>query len=179
MTSDPVLVLLEQSRALTAALDAIEHARHPAEAQRLIRRVAPLVTPDDIVETTAARAMAHIAGTNAPKGSVLPVNLPVEDGGLSDAITTLCLASDAYLAGEKVDVAAVKLIAGTLTAKEAAVHAMAIRFWARAIESVVEGDMREAQRLFRRAYEIASSFGVESQPAIGWLYAAVFLPHAR
>lgn len=179
MTShDPVLVLLEQGRALTAALDAIEHARHPGEAHRLVRRVTPLVEPDDIVETVAAQAMAYIAGTNAPKGSDLPVTVSADDQELAEAITILCRASSAYLSGEGVDLASVRKVAG-MTTKDAAVHAMAVRFWAGALEAVVGNDMREAQRLFRRAYEIASSFGVESQPAIGWLYAAVFLPRAK
>lgn len=171
---DPVLVLLEQGKALSAALDTIEHAADPTEALRLIRRVAPLIEPDNVVETTAARAMSFIAGTNAPKGSDHPVN----DHGLVEAITTLCRASDAYLGRKKFDAAAVRKIAHA-EARDAAVHAMAVRFWACALLALADEDMREAQRLFRRAIEVAASFGVESQPAIAWMYAAVFLPRPK
>jgi hypothetical protein len=55
-----------------------------------------------------------------------------------------------------------------------ALHLMALRPWQLAVEALLTGDPQEARRLFRRATEIGSQCGTETNPAVQWTYGATF-----
>ena len=57
-----------------------------------------------------------------------------------------------------------------------AVTRMALQLWMDAVERLLEGDRTEAQRLWCRALEVGSSFGIEAHPTILWTYLATFWP---
>lgn len=170
MKIDPVRVIQEQHKALQMALNVTALAGNPREAIRLIRAITPHVEPENVVETVAAHAMAYIAKVDPPKGDPSPI---LSD--LAPEVSTLCAAAERLLRGEPVDSGPLREIAG-LPAREEAVHMMALRFWAGALVAISEKNFPEARRLFARSHEVAGSFGVESQPAIGWTYVAFFMP---
>lgn len=55
-----------------------------------------------------------------------------------------------------------------------ALHLMALRPWQLAVRALISGDREEAKRLFRRATELGSQCGTESNPVVQWTYAATF-----
>lgn len=55
-----------------------------------------------------------------------------------------------------------------------ALHMMALRPWQMAVEALIRGDRQEARRLFKRATELGSQCGTETNPSIQWAYAATF-----
>jgi len=62
----------------------------------------------------------------------------------------------------------------TLSGRKAALHLMALRPWKLAVEALLKKDALLARKLFHRASELSSHFGVESSPVIQWTYAASF-----
>lgn len=57
-----------------------------------------------------------------------------------------------------------------------AIQTMTLHYWARGIEALAVGAKAEAERLFRRAAEVGSSFGTDSHPVVLWTMAASFFP---
>lgn len=169
-TRDPVVVLLEQGLALQVALRAVDMSEDPADARMRCGRVVKDTHPESLIEDTIVVAAARIAclKTRPPKKR--------EPGDLAQPIATLCDTWVAWALGRVVhDLAAVEAIAKTEAVPEA-VHALAIHFWAKALSALLKGELDESRRLWRRAVELTSSFGLDSQPAIVWSYVATFFP---
>jgi hypothetical protein len=55
-----------------------------------------------------------------------------------------------------------------------ALHLMALQPWAAAVSALIHDDSLEAQRMFRRATELASQCGTETNSAVQWTYAASY-----
>ena len=55
-----------------------------------------------------------------------------------------------------------------------AIQHLALTYWSSAVEALLKGESQEAQRLFRRATEFSSSYGVQFNQAIHWTYAGSF-----
>jgi len=55
-----------------------------------------------------------------------------------------------------------------------ALHLMALQPWAAAVNALFHDDFDEAQRWFRRATELASQVGSETNTAVQWTYAATY-----
>lgn len=170
---NPIAVTMEQGLALSACLRAVEGSEEPFAAKQLTADVLPAIQPEDLVETTAAAAMAVIAGARPPRGS----DTPVGEAEVSGAITAICAVWREWIAGRKPDMRRLAE-ASTNNASEGVIQAMAVRFWAEALISQIQGEEADARRLWSRAMELASSFGIESQPAISWTYAATYFPRA-
>ena len=56
-----------------------------------------------------------------------------------------------------------------------AIQNLALTYWSNAVGSLVRGEP-DARRLFQRATEFSSSYGVQFNQAIQWTYAASFFP---
>jgi hypothetical protein len=169
---DPVVALLAQGEALQSALRVVYLGDRPDDARLRCRSVAHDTRPDNLVEVLLVTAAARIAG-DPP--TIL--KLPRMKDDLTPTITTLCRA---WLTWTQGDVPAsvladIRGVQRTETPDEV-VDSMVIQFWAKAMVALFEGDLAEARRLWRRANDLASSFGLDSQPAIAWSYAATFFP---
>lgn len=57
---------------------------------------------------------------------------------------------------------------------ESAVHENVLRLWRSAIVQLAKNDLEESQRLWKRAMNMGSQFGVESHVMLSWAYAATF-----
>ncbi len=55
-----------------------------------------------------------------------------------------------------------------------ALHLMAMHPWAQAVTALLQDDLVESRRLFRRATELSSQCGIETNSAIQWTYAASY-----
>jgi hypothetical protein len=55
-----------------------------------------------------------------------------------------------------------------------ALHLMAMQPWAQAVHALLEADPVEARRWFRRATELSSQCGTETNSAVQWSYAASY-----
>lgn len=55
------------------------------------------------------------------------------------------------------------------------IEALAIRYWAVALNGLVQNDQELARRYFEKAMDVSSQFGFSSNPSICWTYAVSFL----
>lgn len=73
---------------------------------------------------------------------------------------------------EAVGIALKKLEQGV----DSSIEALAIQYWATAIQALSLHDREQARRYFERAMDVSSQFGFACNPPICWTYTVSFLP---
>ncbi len=168
------MLIRDQALVLDATQQVVEHGDvfDGDKVRYRINLLIPEIVPDNIVEATALVAM-NVIGER--RHTTLTNMEPIE-GVLATDVTALCFAwVHGVMRNDPIDISKIEKIAAS-TPDDEAVQAMAIRAWAGALVALLQHDRTEARRLWRRAMDIAGSFGVESQQAITWTYMATFFP---
>lgn len=169
--------LVVESRALSASLSLVEGQTPTsrAEALSLVREALVAFKSDGSVEDVISQAaMRHILGE-----PILETDIQITDHPLDRHIFEVAArAWLAWLTGRDRENAHGDLsslvVPGSLP-EGGALSLMALQPWTEAVARLLEGDIREARRLFRRATDLTSQLGSEFNSAIQWTYAASFL----
>lgn len=173
-SSDPeVVAVLAEMEAVSAAVRSIEDPTEVPNALRLVQEArSTRLHPRTVEEFTLLTAMSKILGLQGPDDP------PKQDPTLpweERATAHLSLAWSAWTRGRPEEASAhLQLVRAP---KQTSTHGMALGFWAKAIEALLEGKADVARRFFRRTYEVGSSVGTESHPVVLWTMAASFFPH--
>jgi hypothetical protein len=164
-----VLAMITETNALNSALLIVDEGTGTVEeAQKLIQKAFETKsTPKSATDHIILTAMRHILG-----GPLEPI--PIEGAYIAECVG---LAWTDFLRGKDVR-PALTLIKPLLDTSKSlgAMHVMALQFWIQAIEA---GKTTEGRRLWKRALEVSSSFGVESHPMLQWAYVATWLEISR
>jgi hypothetical protein len=152
--------------------EAIEGHENPLRAQQFVQGLFT-TQPDETTEDQVTRyAMGKILGEPLP----YPL-LPDEDS--TDPERSLFLSTSwawmVWASGSPTNAALVELKRQDLQEEGPSVlHHLALSNWALAVRSLLKGDMTEAKRRYRRALDVGSQFGTETNAVIVWTYAASF-----
>lgn len=163
--------IFARAAALSAVLTCVESGGDREAAVLLVEDVFGPVPDDDYAKLVHA-AMAHIIGRPT---DVSLQGGKTDDQRIFDAIGTAWVAwatgegkADARKALQEIPVPKGPRMEG------GALHLMAMQPWAQAVAALLQDDLVESRRLFRRATELSSQCGTETNSAIQWTYAASY-----
>jgi hypothetical protein len=166
--------ILAEAKALTAALKLAEGTGSTALVHQLVAEALDGHNPTDSPTELVNAAMRHILGRPIPTSS------ETEGGSLEDNIFgVIARAWVAWATGldrERAHEALRKIPIPKGPLKEGgALHLMAMQPWAQAVDALLQNDLDEARRMFRRATELSSQCGTVTNAAVQWTYAASLL----
>lgn len=171
--SDSVRRIILEAEALSAALKYAEGRGDRQDAVlALVKGTYTTHEVEDNISATAHVAMEHILGQARP----LPLR-PVKRAD-HEVFRIIARAWIAWVTGadrEESQKALHELpIPRGPIPEGGALHLMALQPWAQAVHALLKNDLGESRRMFRRATELSSQCGTETNPAIQWAYAASY-----
>jgi hypothetical protein len=159
--------ILLESQALSEVLRCVEGNCATESAKKLTKEVLSSWVDNDegLLELVLQCAMSKVVGNSLPTIEEFPKRFPralpfVETSREWLSWVTGTSIPEAPLFQED---------------SSGAIQNLALTYWSGAVESLLREDS-QAQRLFRRATEFSSSYGVFFNQAIQWTYAASFFP---
>lgn len=178
MMSTDLTKMLREAKALSLMLSCTTQGTSCDEALPLVRTLWEASHPASPAEWLRHSAMASVLGE-----TVQVPALAAENDAAGQLFLRTSLAWTLWAAGRLGD-ARLALKAGCEpTNREGAeIHLMALGPWCRGVGALLDGDHAEALRFFRRATEIGSQLGTETNEAIQWSYAATLFqssPHVK
>lgn len=162
---------------LMHALDAARAAMQGRGSSTAARKLAEStlrkgVRPTAVEDKVAIVALHQIAGV--PFNELPRAELP-ETG------TALSVIADAWVSWMMTrDPNAKARVSEVLSASDreftegSVLNGMTLKLWGEAVLAYMNGDLREARRLFDRALEYGGQFGAEAYPSVEWSYVATF-----
>jgi len=172
LKSPQIQRILLEADALSAALLCAEGKGDREDVLRRIEEVLPGLDTADNPSLLTQAAMCHIARR--------PLQVTLHPGDSTEqwvfeVIARGWVAWATKLGREEARKALRKIPAPKGPRQEGgALHLMAMQPWASAVDALLQHDRDEARRFFRRATELASQCGLETNPAIQWTYAASY-----
>lgn len=175
VVSPAVQQIIAETNALMAVLGCVEGGGGCTDAAQLVEQALDGHGGDNLEAAVTRFAMERVVGcAHGPLPDVEPEPIPFE----RHLFETVALAWMRWATGTALDEARADL--RSLRKDEGyqpqggALHLMALRPWQFAVEALIRDDRQEAQRLFRRATELGSQCGTETNPVVQWTYAATF-----
>lgn len=183
VTRDPEEVFLE-TEALNAAARLVDFDGNISEVivlvRKAMRRRSTATRPEDrMVDCAMARIVGDKVRVNAE-------SIPLDANGWARYVTrSVVRAWIAWAAGDSS-----KALEELTRLKEAqhtkelvgersgAVNLMTLYFWASAVEALAHGDPVASRKLWKRAMEVGSTFGTDSNLLVQWAYAGSFFRSA-
>ncbi len=168
-------VVVEQARALQLCLRTIEEGLPEAPARAAVRSVLPHCGAENVSEGLVLVAMRRIAEQPFMPGARIA---SAGEGDVARTMQALVHIWTVWAGGETPKGASAvltKLEQTKRNDRSDALEMMALRLWAGAVRALLQKDPLEARRLWCRAMDVASNFGLEAQPVVAWSYAASFL----
>jgi hypothetical protein len=171
--------------ALNTATLAIDFKESPHEARHLVEaalgsraRFEPRIVEDHLI----AASMAKIVGQDIPFDPEAVREAEAE--AWERKVTKTIVRAWIEWAKGRPEVALVELPLlrmrqheeERIGVKSGAVNLMALYLWAGAVEALARGENVEATRLWKRALDVACSFGADASLLVQWTYAASFFP---
>ena len=173
-------ILLEH-QALTAAYDAVRATRldvtYVFPMEHVKSALANRGVSENILDYVTTEAMVHLTGGESKEPWVMMPPTPVA----AHLGETLGLAWVAWTRGQKE--LALDLLAKvtpplhervTFPRQSSGMQIFALTFWAKALNLLVQGNLRESQKLWDRAIEVATVFSLEISLVLRWAYTATF-----
>lgn len=161
----PKSFLLE-SRALSKALECVEGQEDCEQARELTREALSCSREPGLLGLILRCAMTKVLG-DLPIVEGLPEAEPLIPAFVETSRRWLIWVTGSPLPE----------IPFSQGASWGAIQDLALTYWSKAVEALSIGASRkEARRLFRRATDFSSSYGVPINQAIQWTYAASFFP---
>lgn len=162
---------IAETKALGAVLAVVLQGGATDEATALVRSVFEKHRPQDPDTWLRHFAMAHILGVSI----TLPA-LASEGDGAQRLFTRTARVWMLWAGGQ------LEAARGLLTTPEpnhegGEIHLMALGPWCLGLDALLRSDREEARRYFRRATEVGSQLGTETNNAIQWAFGATFFPH--
>lgn len=168
-----LLAAFEDHTALLGAIAAANGQNPLRDAQKAVQ---PFLLPPEEVETVTGHvsqaAMRRFMG-KAVDGPIIDAPLPIQEH-LEETVGL------AWVAWTRGDVeGARKLLDRTRPFIEGRRHEsgmtlLGLLLWNRAISTLLDGNREEARRLWGRAMEVGTTFGLEATDMIRWTYAGTF-----
>jgi hypothetical protein len=169
--SPQVRRIFDEAAALSAVLQCVEGQGDPAEAISLVEKVAvpkPTDNAGRLVQAAMAFVLQKPVSTELAPGDGL-------DESIFEAIGRAWIAWATSTGQDQAQKALATIPAPRGPQPEGgALHLMAMQPWAQAVSALLQDDLAEARRFFRRATELSSQCGTETNSAIQWTYAASY-----
>lgn len=170
--------IIAEGEALTTALGVIEGHHCPVEARSVVATYRRKFTNRGDAESYAIdTATQKICGQpldNFPQ--FVPSTRGTEEDTLFEGLSYLwiCWACQRNVEEGLDRLTHLEIVTG----KNSLLNLMALHHWKGAIFALIEEDLVEARRLYRRATQLGSEYGTPSNPTIQWTYAASFFDHS-
>lgn len=172
LESSSIRAILEQAEALSAALRYVESRRG---REKVVRQVQASLSAHEVTDNPSALihvAMSHIAGEPSSI-SLDPPESVEEIVFTTTAQAWIAWATEQNRASSFEKLRTLPIPRGPLP-EGGALHLMALQPWAQAVHTLLENNPDEARRWFRRATELSSQCGTETNSAVQWSYAASY-----
>lgn len=163
--------LMSEGRAVAMACEAIEGRESPLKVQQFIQGLFRNQPTDTVEDLVTWYAMGKIAQEELPA----PARIEEEPED-SERVLFLAVAWAwmTWVSGGSKASALAELDRLDQEESPSVLHHLALSNWAFAVRALLMGKTKEAKRRYRRALDVGSQFGTESNPVIVWTYAASF-----
>jgi len=164
--------LMSESRAVAMVCEAIEGRESPLRVQQFIQGLFRNQPSDTVEDRITWYAMGKILQSELPA----PDRFDEETEDAERALfLSVAWAWVVWASGGSKDSALAELDKLRLQEEGPNVlHHLALSNWAFAVRALLTSKTKEAKRRYRRALDVGSQFGTESNPVITWTYAASF-----
>lgn len=173
-----VLNVIEESQSLLLALSVVAGTEQDAaETRERVQECLSRREPSETIEEHVVRAAMEVLTGSKPSEPVVGHPIPVEP----HLAETLGLAWVGWARGDLAGALhlLVKCSPGIQSRKqESGMTRAALRHWSEALRHLLGGDTAEAYRLWNRAIEVSTIFGLDITPMVRWTCAASFYPAA-
>ena len=167
--------ILDQSKALSTALIAVDQGRDQDKTLKLVQRALDQGIFSTIEELTTQSAMRLIIGQ---EGSTNYLLQPAERPLHRRFFETVARAWMIWAEGGPTGIALEELHDLREPSPSTGALHMTLKPWKLAVEALLLEDLAEAKRRFLRSSELGSQFGTEASTVIQWSYVASFFSKA-
>ena len=163
---------MTEGRAVSMVCDAIEGRENPLKVQQFVYGLFRDQATDTAEDQVTWYAMGKIVGEDLPPPAFTDEDTEDKERVLFLSVAWIWMV---WASGAPTKAALKDLDQLDLQEEGSSVlHHIALSNWALAVRSLLKGDMPEAKRLYRRALDVGSQFGTETNAVIVWTYAATF-----
>lgn len=167
--------LMSEGRAVAMACEAIEGRESPLRVQQFIKGLFRNQPSDTVEDLVTWYAMGKIIQEELPAPARIDEDPEDSERALFLAVAWAWMT---WVSGGSKTSALAEL--DRLNFQEESspnvLHHLALSNWAFAVRALLMGKTKEAKRRYRRALDVGSQFGTESNSVIVWTYAASFHP---
>lgn len=170
--------VIEESQALLMALAVVEGTEGDAEgACERVRQCLGRRGPSETVEEHVIRAAMTVLTGSPPTEPVIGAPVPVEQ----HLVDTVGLAWVGWARGDLAGALQLLVKCGTVLdgrRHPSGMTLQSVRYWTEALRHLLTDNPAEAHRLWNRAIEVATIFGLPHTSMVRWTYAASFFQDA-
>jgi hypothetical protein len=154
------------------ACEAIEGRENPLKVQQFIKGIFRNQPSDTVEDLVTWYAMGKITQEELPAPARIDEDPEDSERALFLAVAWAWMI---WISGGSKNSALAELDRLDLQEESPLVlHHLALSNWAFAVRALLKGKTKEAKRRYRRALDVGSQFGTESNSVIVWTYAASF-----